>query len=127
MLVEGDIDTYGPRGTNECSFMQNSWVPERFMGGDQLAESWELTDPQTVTVYLREGVYWQDKPPVNGREFTADDVVYNYDRLLGTGSGFTEPIPYYFGMLTAIDDVVATDMEQGSVVVGLRLIGPPSQ
>ena len=28
---------------------------------------------------------------MNGRELTADDIVYNYHRFTGTGSGFTEP------------------------------------
>jgi len=32
---------------------------------------------------------------VNGREFTADDVVYHYHRLYGLGSGFTKPAPYH--------------------------------
>ena len=43
--------------------------------------------PSTV----RQGVHWHDKPPMSGRELTADDIVYNYHRLLGLGSGFTEP------------------------------------
>jgi hypothetical protein len=32
------------------------------------------------------GVRWQDKPPVNGREFTADDVVFNLKRYNTRGS-----------------------------------------
>ena len=40
---------------------------------------------------LRRGIYWQDIPPVNGREFTADDVAYHYHRVYGLGSGFTKP------------------------------------
>ncbi len=53
-----------------------------------LADSW---DRQGETVYvfkLRKGIRWHPKPPVNGRELTADDVKYTYERLLATkGSG----------------------------------------
>ena len=56
-----------------------------------LAKSWEFTDPSTYVVHLRKGIRWQDIPPVNGREFTADDVAYHYDRLYGLGHGFTKP------------------------------------
>jgi peptide/nickel transport system substrate-binding protein len=59
-----------------------------------LAESWETSDQQTITVHIRKGVHWQDIPPVNGREFTAYDVEYKFHRLLGLGSGYTEPSPH---------------------------------
>jgi peptide/nickel transport system substrate-binding protein len=80
--------------------------PQQYAAG-WLAESWELSDPQTVTVHIRKGVYWQDKPPVNGREFTASDVKIHYDRALGTGSGYTEPNPLYTGTLGSIEKVTA--------------------
>ena len=35
-----------------------------------LAERWEQPDPTTYVFHVRQGVHWQDKPPVNGREFT---------------------------------------------------------
>ena len=48
-----------------------------------LAESWEVSgDGLTVTFHLRQGVNWQNKPPVNGREVVADDVVYSYRRYI---------------------------------------------
>ena len=55
-----------------------------------LAESWETADPTTIVLNIRKGVRWHDKPPMSGREFTADDMVFNYHRYLGLGSGFTE-------------------------------------
>ena len=60
-----------------------------------LAKSWEFTSPNTVVVHLHEGILWQDIPPVNGREFTAEDVVYHYHRLYGLGGGFVKPAPYH--------------------------------
>ena len=58
-----------------------------------LAESWEQTDATTYVFNIRKGVYWQDKPPMNGRELTAKDVEHSFHRFLGLGSGFTEPSP----------------------------------
>lgn len=51
-----------------------------------LAERWENPTPTTWVFYLRKGVKWHNIPPVNGREFTADDVVYGINRLAGPGS-----------------------------------------
>jgi peptide/nickel transport system substrate-binding protein len=43
----------------------------------QLAERWEISpDKLTFRFYLKKGVLWSD-----GVEFTADDVVYSYDRI----------------------------------------------
>jgi peptide/nickel transport system substrate-binding protein len=59
-----------------------------------LAESWEFTNPTTFVIHLRKGILWQNIPPVNGRELTADDIVFHYDRQFGLGDGFTQPSPY---------------------------------
>lgn len=45
-----------------------------------LCQSWEMLDPLTYRFHLREGVRWQDIPPVNGRKLTAEDVVFSYQR-----------------------------------------------
>ena len=66
--------------------------PGQFVKGF-LAESGKFTDAATYVVRIRKGIHWQDLPPVNGREFTADDVAYHYHRLYGLGSGFTKPVP----------------------------------
>ncbi len=55
-----------------------------------LAESWEETSPTTFTVKMRQGVHWQNKAPMNGRELVAQDVEFSYHRMTGLGSGFTE-------------------------------------
>lgn len=74
-----------------------------------LAKSWEWSDPQTLIVNLRQDVYWQDKQPVNGRKFNANDVVYHYDRILGTGSGFTKPNPTTRGYIAPVNSVSSKD------------------
>lgn len=46
-----------------------------------LAESWKISDDlSTYTFKLRQGIRWHNLPPVNGREFVADDVVFNMRR-----------------------------------------------
>lgn len=47
-----------------------------------LAESWERPNDTTYIFKLRKGVRWHAKPPVNGRELVADDVVYTFQRAL---------------------------------------------
>jgi peptide/nickel transport system substrate-binding protein len=47
-----------------------------------LAESWTQPNDRTYVFKLRKGVRWHPKPPVNGRELTADDVKYTYERFL---------------------------------------------
>ena len=46
----------------------------------ELCEGWSMEGDRTFVFRLRRGVKWQDIPPVNGREVTADDIVYSYDR-----------------------------------------------
>ena len=50
-----------------------------------LAKSWELLDDTTLIFKIQEGVHFHDKAPVNGREMVADDIAYNYQRMLGIG------------------------------------------
>ena len=59
-----------------------------------LADSWEMPDLATLILHMHPGVHYWDRAPMNGREFNADDVVYNFHRLLGIGSGFSKPTPY---------------------------------
>ena len=46
----------------------------------ELCESWQMLDPLSYRFQLRKGIRWQDIPPVNGRELTAQDLVFSYDR-----------------------------------------------
>src|SRR5215216_1612366 len=46
-----------------------------------LAQSWETPDASTVTLKLRPGVTWQNKPPLNGRAFTAEDAKWGILRI----------------------------------------------
>ena len=61
----------------------------------ELAESWETPDPLTYVFHIRQGVHYALDPDseasrlVGGRELTADDVVYTYQRMTARGD-FTE-------------------------------------
>ncbi len=46
-----------------------------------LAESWTQPTETTYVFKLRKGVRWHDKPPVGGRELTAEDVKYTFERF----------------------------------------------
>jgi peptide/nickel transport system substrate-binding protein len=68
-----------------------------------LAESWTQPNATTYIFKLKKGVRWHPKPPVNGREFTADDVKYTYERFISiTGNG-NKPV------LESIDKIDALD------------------
>ena len=87
----GTLDWAKPR--DEYHFQGGYMMPIHVIKGS-LAESWEIsTDGLAYTFHIRPGVRWHDKPPMNGRAFTAADVEYNFHRMLGMGSGFTEPSP----------------------------------
>ena len=45
-----------------------------------LCQSWEMLDHLTYRFLIRQGVHWQDLPPVNGRALTAEDLVFSYQR-----------------------------------------------
>lgn len=68
-----------------------------------LAESWEISeDGLTVTFHIRQGVMWQNIPPVNGRELVADDVVFTYNRYMSESSQHKD-------ILAFVDSVEAPD------------------
>ena len=75
------------------AFKNNNFTIDYAAG--QIAESWTW-DPETCdfTVTIRDDVYFQQKEApydiFGGRNVTAADVKYSYDRVMGTGSGFDE-------------------------------------
>ena len=103
---------------------KTSFRPNRYVKG-QLAESWEFPDPSTLVVHLRKGVHWQDIPPVNGREFVADDVVFNFNRLCGLG-GFPNPNPMQSGVNLFKDLTAITAADKHTVVFKWKTPNPRS-
>jgi len=78
-------------------------APGTFPIEGDLAESWTQPNETTYVFKLRKGVRWHNKPPVNGRELTADDVVFSVNHFLtvkGNANAY---------MLKAVDKVEAPD------------------
>lgn len=78
-------------GANAPDQATSSYVNYKYMDG-QIAESWEPDyDANTLSVKIREDVYFQDKSVAGleeydvfeGRQLKASDVAYSYQRLLG--------------------------------------------
>jgi peptide/nickel transport system substrate-binding protein len=52
-----------------------------------LAEKWTVSkDGKVYTFTLRKGVTFHSKPPVNGREVSAEDVKYSLERFMAKSS-----------------------------------------
>ena len=52
----------------------------------QLAESYEVSqDGLQITMKLRPGVKWHNRPPVSGRAFDSEDVMFSLDRFAKIG------------------------------------------
>lgn len=77
--------------------------PGTFPLEGDLAESWSQPNETTYVFKLRRGVRWHNKPPVNGRELTADDVKYSLERFM-TVKGNSNAY-----MLKSVDRVEALD------------------
>ncbi len=77
-----------PNGPEQKSPTDFSIVPD-------LAEKWTISkDGKIYTFHLRRGVRFNNKPPVNAREVTAEDVKYSLERFMAK-SGFNtrfEPV-----------------------------------
>ena len=72
-----------PNGPEQKSPTDFSILPD-------LAEKWTVSkDGKVYTFSLRKGVKFHNKPPVNGREVTADDVKYSLERFMAK-SGFRD-------------------------------------
>ena len=87
-----------------------TYFPANVVTG-HLAESWENPDPLTYIYKLHDNVFFHDKPPVNGRQLTADDMAWNYERLFGIGRfAGQEPAPHTWGTKAIpVESVTATD------------------
>ena len=86
---DGDANSMDPYTRSETfllTFTQNFYDPlvrrdDHLKVQPALAESWEQPNPTTWRFHLRHGVKFHDGTP-----FTADDVVFSYDRVMAPGS-----------------------------------------
>jgi len=105
-LLDGDWFK-GPYGTGEVSWNAGAYTPgPEFMWG-RLAESWELADSDTLVYHIRKGVRFHNKPPTNGREMTAEDVVFSINYVWAAEKSYhNKSFPYkdYIVSITAPDE-----------------------
>ncbi len=78
-LMGGDFYK-GPTGTGETDWVSGACGNMDVLTG-YIAESWELIGNDTIIYHIRQGVHFHNKPPTNGRELTAEDVVFSLNRL----------------------------------------------
>jgi peptide/nickel transport system substrate-binding protein len=86
---QADVNTLDPHSLNETftlGFLSNVYEGLTRRGPDleiepALAESWQMVAPNRWRFQLREGVTFH-----NGNPFTADDVVFSYERAMSEGS-----------------------------------------
>ena len=76
--------TRGPAGSGVTDFTSGGGALEDFQGS-QVAESWEMPEPGLWILQIRQGMHWQQVDSeagrlMAGRELTADDVVYSFNR-----------------------------------------------
>ncbi len=105
--IERDIENFEPQknyGTSTPLFQGH--IYETLVGYGQkgeliglLAESWAQKDPLTWEFKLRQNVKFHD-----GQDFTADDVVYSFKRLLDPKTGATRA-----ALLAVIKDIEIKD------------------
>ena len=101
-LLGGDW-TKGPAGSGDTMWVFDMGPRVETRCGE-LAESWEIVDPDTVIWHIRKGVHWHNKPPVNGRELNADDVVFNLKRNYYSTRGYNSAeYQKYIESITATD------------------------
>ncbi len=107
----------GPEGTGELQLVFPDYFSPKFIVG-QLAESWELADATTLIFHIRKGVRYGLNPKseasrlMNGREFTADDVVFNIKRIY-----FDIPTSTMYGMLGTSRPIEVSAKDKYTVVV----------
>ncbi|WP_416898036.1 MAG: ABC transporter substrate-binding protein [Minwuia sp.] len=102
---QGDANSMDPYNLNETftlGYLGNVYEGLVRRGADlstepALAESWEIVEPTRWRFHLRKGVKFHD-----GRDFTADDVVFSAERVRGEGSDLKT-------RLAGVTDIIKVD------------------
>ena len=101
-------------------------VADRLVGQDShtgeltmdLAESIETSpDGLELTLHVRQGVNWHDKPPVNGAPVTAEDVAFNMERQTGAFDPDNRARYLRASLFTTMDRAEAVDESTVRVVM----------
>ena len=107
------IDTFDAQLTGESSvveilgrthsrLVQWSDIEQPLIGAD-LASSWETPDESTAIFRIDPNAKWHDKPPINGRPVTADDVVAHFQRSLEMAADGKAPLAQRYHTYSTIE------------------------
>ncbi len=107
---EGDwaLGRAGGYGSGEADWFMAGGLMRLEHQAGALAErvEWDEQQKDTITLHLRQGVHWHDKPPVNGRELTADDVAFSINRHFTLPTGYAT---IYYPEAAATTQISAPD------------------
>jgi len=89
----------------------------------ETVESWEIPgDGSQYILHVRKGVKIQNKPPANGREFTAEDLAFNITRISGKLDPQNAALYQRATTMAGLDHADATDQYTCTVT----MTGPTS-
>lgn len=109
--MPGTYGTFDPQETQSnygdrvYSMLYDTLIRRDFTNGDKLVPSlateWKRVDDTTLDLTLRKGVTWHDGAP-----FSAADVKYTFDRIIGKDPKLEVATPGYFPLdsVQALDD-----------------------
>jgi peptide/nickel transport system substrate-binding protein len=109
-LLMGDW-AKGPAGTHQADLILGG-INRMELKTGALAESWEVPEGGTLILHIRKGVHYALNPQseasrlVNGRELTADDVVFSLKRYLELKTSY---IGFSYPGLAASAEITAPD------------------
>lgn len=109
------VNWYVDRTVSKLKTNEDNNLP-MFVGN--LFDSWEVLDPVTIKCHVREGIHFWDRPPANGRELVAGDIVAHFDRMLGLDGG--EPNASFAMVINQVESITA----QGDDYVTYKLYRP---
>jgi ABC-type transport system substrate-binding protein len=90
-----------------------------------LAAAFEQVDELTYTFNLREGVKFHDIPPMNGRELTAEDVVFSFEAYQAPGALGQSAIFRDVDKVELLDDyTIQVSMTKPASYFLYSLVGP---
>jgi peptide/nickel transport system substrate-binding protein len=115
----------GGYGTGECDWLLPGALNRLEHKTGYIAESWEIGEDY-IEFYLRDGVHWHDKYPCNGREVTADDVVFSIERQMTLDTSYLKTSYPHVATAMSVskvdEDTVRVDCAVGQMPELLTLI-----
>jgi ABC-type transport system substrate-binding protein len=94
----------GGYGTKECDWFVRGELNRLEYKAGKIADDWYIGEDY-IEFYLRDGVRWQDKFPCNGREVTADDVVYSLERQMTLDTAYLKKSYPYLAAAMSVSKV----------------------